>query len=110
MRSRTLTIRLIEKRLFTTLIVALFILGGFYSYLLVSSVVNVIVREEAEQEIAQLNSTLSDMEFAYIKQQDTIDLTRAHSLGFTDATEKLFVSRRSVLGQNLTLDGDSRTR
>jgi len=104
MRARTLTIRLIEKRLFLALFSALFVLGALYSYFLVSSIVNVVIREETEHQIAILNSKLSDMEFSYIERQNGIDISLAQSLGFVGVKEKQFVTRRSALSQSLTLD------
>lgn len=99
---RTLTFKYFEKRLFAAFAVVLLALGALYSYFLVSSIVNVIVREETEHHIAALGSELGDIEYAYIKRQDTIDMALARSLGFRDIESKQFVTRRGVLGQSLT--------
>jgi uncharacterized membrane protein YjgN (DUF898 family) len=107
MHSRTLTFKLFEKRLVAMFIVASLIFGVSYSYFLVSSIVNVIVREEAEHDIAVLGSQLSEIEYAYIKRQDAINIGLARSLGFTALEKKHFVTRRGVLGQSRTFGDEN---
>lgn len=108
MRSRSITFKIVEKRLFVAFAAALLILATLYGYFLVSSIVNVIVREEAEQKTVALSSELSNVEYAYIERQNAITIAFAHSLGFTNIKDKQFVTRQSVLGRGLTFGDDIR--
>lgn len=83
--------------LFLTLCVML----GSYAYLINKTVLNVVAREKAEDQIASLNSKVGDMEFKEMSLRNTLTLDLAHSLGFSDATTINFVNR-STPAKNLS--------
>ena len=69
-----------------------------------SSIINGLVREETEQEIALANSHLSELEFEYLTKKNTITLEMARDMGFTAIIDKSFVTRKSLLGKGLTFN------
>lgn len=95
MKTKSLQINIFEKRAFTALIAMIFMLMGFYGYFISKSIVNVIVREEFNNEIVRVNSAISELEFKYIAHKSTINREYAKVVGFTDLTEKKFVARKS---------------
>ena len=95
MRSKTLQINIFEKRAFTALIVLVFILLGFYGYFISKSIVNVIVREEINNDIVAVSSAISELEFKYIAHKNTINKEYAKTAGFTGLASKTFVARKS---------------
>lgn len=103
MRRKALTLKNIEKRAFTVLVLLVMILGVLYGYLISTSIVNVIVREEAEAEMALLGSRLSELELTYISRKNIIDQEHAHILGYTELAQKEFVIRHGSRSRGLTL-------
>lgn len=95
MRSKTLQINIFEKKAFTALITMIFILLGFYGYFISKSIVNVIVREEINNDIVVVNSILSELEFEYIAHKNTINKEFANRAGFKDIIGKTFVTRKT---------------
>jgi hypothetical protein len=103
LRNITAAIKGSEKQLFTALFSILVVLLTLYGYFISMSIIDVLVREEIEQEMVALSSVLSDLEFEYITQQEHIDATLADQFGLVKIDEKHFVTRRSVLSQMITL-------
>ena len=95
MKTKTLQINIFEKRAFTALIAIVFILLGFYGYFISKSIVNVIVREEINNDVVAVSSNISELEFEYIAHKNTINKEFAKSAGFKDLAEKNFVARKS---------------
>lgn len=88
-------INIFEKRAFVTLIAIIFILLGFYGYFISKSIVNVIVREEINNDIVAVSSAISELEFQYIAHKNTINKEFAKASGFQNIIEKTFVARKS---------------
>lgn len=101
-RSNTAILSL-KRRIFWVLVVSIAALLFLYGYFVSYSIVNVVLREEVEQELTQVTTRLSDLEFQYLSKRDTINIALAYSLGFQDISQKQFIYRRSLLSQNLTL-------
>lgn len=95
---------LFERRFFIVLIFSIFILSGLYIFFVSSSIINVLVREEIELEMAKLHSQLGEVESTYITQKDAISIELAHSLGFTDVSKKTFITRKTLSSIELTLN------
>ena len=76
-------------------LVALFVTFGMYIYLVNKTVFNVVARQNAERQIADLNSKVSDMEFKSMALKDTVTLEKAHELGFTEVTAINFVTPKA---------------
>jgi len=95
---------IIERRtLFWAALSLVLMLVSLYVYFIGSSIVNVLVRKEINQEIAATNSRISDLESQYLAQQNAINLAYARSLGFEDIENKQFVSSEQVLGKGLSV-------
>ena len=107
MKNKTVALILtFQKRLFTILIFSIVLLLSMYGFFVSKSIVNALVREELQNEIATVSSTIGDLESQYIVLKNAVDIEFAYSLGFTDVVEKKFVTRRSVLGKQLTVNNE----
>jgi len=95
MKTKTLQINIFEKRVLTALVVLVFILVGFYGYFISKSIVNVIVREEINNDVVVVSSAISELEFEYIAHKNTINKEFANKAGFTKLASKRFVARKS---------------
>jgi hypothetical protein len=104
-KSNITTIAL-QRRIFWTFGVCILILFSFYGYFVSKSITNILLREEVEQEILIVNSNIGELEFAYLKQKDTVSLSFAYDNGFQDIKGKEFVARKSVLSERLTLNNE----
>lgn len=82
------------------------LLAGLYGYFVSKSIINIIIREEIEQDLARVNAHMSSLEFDYIKKKNTINLELAYEMGFMDVQNKKFVTRKSLLGKRLTVSDE----
>ncbi|MFC1730668.1 hypothetical protein ACFL6I_10075 [candidate division KSB1 bacterium] len=92
----------IERQLCIGFMVLLIALSSFYVYFVGKSIVNVVVREEVELQIAEVNSGLSELELNYITKKDIINMTFASERGFKSISNKTFVNRGTLVGRSLT--------
>jgi hypothetical protein len=102
-RSRT-AINGFEKRAFSLLVIAIFILVALYGYFISMSIVHVLVREEVENSIASISSAIGEFESQYIVNKEAITIENAYSLGFKNLRKKTFVERRTSQGGRLTFN------
>lgn len=98
----------LQKRIFWSIIVVILFLFSLYGYFVSKSIINVLLREEVEQEILATNSNISEFEFAYLNKKDTVNLSFAYAQGFKDIRSKEFVARKSVFSERLTLNNELR--
>lgn len=84
-----------EKNIFWALSAILFLFIGFYIYFINATVHNVVLRQDLESEASQLTLMIGNQEFEYITKRNNITLALAHSMGFKDSNEKVFVSKKS---------------
>ena len=96
----------LQKRIFWSLIVAILGLFALYGYFVSTSITNVLLREEVEENILAVNSEISQLEFIYLDQKNTVTLEFAYEMGFIDINDKEFVSRKSLLSRELTLNNE----
>ena len=96
----------IEKKLFLILAVSFFFSLGLYGYFVGKSIINIVVREEIEFQIAEVNSTLSGVELEYLSQKDTINLLFAKEQGFKSVSKKSFVNRSILVGRSLSQNNE----
>ena len=101
-----ITTLVLQKRIFWSIAVAILILFTFYGYFVSKSIANILLREEAEQQILLVNSNIGELEFKYLNQKNTITLGFAYENGFYDIGGKEFVARKSVLSKRLTLNNE----
>jgi len=106
MRQKVLNIRNIERYMVTFLTGILVVFAVLYGYFVSTSIVNVIVRQEIEQEIATLNGAMSSFESDYLTHKENVDIEYAYMLGFTDIHNKQFVTRKSLLSQGLSINDE----
>ena len=104
-RAHKSTTHVLEKRIFWCLAFISITLVGMYAVLISKSIVNVIVREEIEENIIHTNTKIGQLEFEYIRQKDMVTIALAESLGFSDVVEQHFVKRVSTLSARLTQRG-----
>lgn len=104
-RSKT-TACVLERRVFWIFISIIIVLFGLYGYFVSKSIINVIIREETEQDLARAGAHISSLEYDYIKQKNTINLELAYEMGFRDAKSKKFVTRKTLLGKRLTVSDE----
>lgn len=97
-----------NRKIFWSLIALLFVAFGLYGYFISKSIINVLVREEIEQEIISVNSDISDLEFAYLNKKNTISLNFAYAQGFSNVLSKEFVERKSFASNVLTFNNGTR--
>lgn len=74
-----------------------------YMYFLSSSIVSVVVRKEAMQEISMLRTQISALETTYIEAQHQLSSDIAQLSGFVPVEKKVFIDRTP---QSLALSGD----
>lgn len=79
--------------MFFVLATLLVIIFAVYVYLINKTVMNVVAREQTEQDIAQLSGTLGELEFKYITLKNIITLDLAYERGFQETSPKAFISR-----------------
>lgn len=85
------------------LILVLAALAVLYIYFLCSSIRNVVLREELEQGIASLSSSIGELEAHYFTLQSAVDKETAHRLGMVDIESKIYAPRFSAQS-NVTLN------
>ncbi|MEX0917289.1 MAG: hypothetical protein WDZ90_02095 [Candidatus Paceibacterota bacterium] len=89
--TKTLTNK-IEERLFWAFLGLFLVMLGLYFYFISASIVNVLIREEAEIDIARVGSGLSTIETAYLAKKNIIDADYAQTLGFHLDAKAYFVT------------------
>lgn len=100
--NKKLNINSVERKMFWFLFVALMILSGSYGYLVNKTILNIVDRETIEENIIALNSKISESEFEYIALKNQVNIDYAYSVGFNDAKNMKFASRK-LPSQSLSL-------
>ena len=97
------TINHLERKLFWVFSVLLLMASIFYAYLVNQTVLNVVVKENFDEQILSLNSKVGELESKYISVKNQINLDYAHSVGFVEAKNLKFASRK-LSTQSLSLN------
>ena len=84
-----------EKTIFWSLLGILFLLAGFYMYLINATVYNIVIRQNLESEASSLTLSIGSQEFEYMTKRNTVTLALAYSLGFKEAKVKSYISAKS---------------
>lgn len=66
-------------------------LGALYAAFLNQTVMHIVERKNFEKEIAEINTQLGMHEFEYLTSKDSISLTLATSLGYTEDLDPVYV-------------------
>ncbi len=81
-----------EKNIFWTLVGILLLCAAFYMYSVTTTIHNTVALQNLENQASQMTYSISSEESQYIALRNTITLSYAYSLGFTDVSEKNFIS------------------
>lgn len=82
-----------DKLLFTLALSLLVALFSLYIYFVSASVVHVVMRQEAEHDIAGLHSEISRLEAEYILAQHDVSDDIATLSGYVASDDKIFIHR-----------------
>lgn len=91
-----------QKILFYVSLVLLVCFAILYAFFVNETVTNIVERKEVQTQITELNSELSELEFAYIKHQNSITLDYAHKIGFIEVEPTQYVVKGET-GPTLSL-------
>jgi hypothetical protein len=75
--------------LLLTLVAGIFV----YMYLLTMSVVHVVIRKETTQTVQALETEIASLETKFMLAQHVVSTAIVENQGFTQTSEKIFVSR-----------------
>lgn len=83
-----------SRKIFTTFLgVAVFLCIVLYMYLLTMSVVHVVMRKEATQNLRALETEIAALETDYMLAQHIVSTAVVNNQEYTETSEKIFVSR-----------------
>ena len=85
----------ISTRLLHALLTSLLLLAVFYVFLLGSMVYNIVERKSLEADARNIGNEVRDLELSYLALSNSIDLTFAHSIGFSESKPK-YVTRKAL--------------
>jgi len=78
---------------------------SIFSYIVLvnKTVLNAVAKEKTENEIASLNSALSEKEFEYIAAKGKVTMDLAHAKGFVSASQKTSFATLAKPAQNVAV-------
>ncbi|OGD67910.1 hypothetical protein A3I18_02210 [Candidatus Campbellbacteria bacterium RIFCSPLOWO2_02_FULL_35_11] len=100
--AETINMKNTVRLIFWSVVSLLVLFSIMYAFFVKQTVINIVERENFENEIAVLNSEVSGLEFKYIALKNEVDMDYAHSVGFVDVKNMKFASRK-LPAQNLSL-------
>ena len=86
-------INISTKALFFMLATVLVFVFASYVYLVNKTIMNVVARESAVQEAAELSGTVGELEFEYMAHKNSVTLDIAYAQGFKDTSPTRFLAR-----------------
>jgi hypothetical protein len=86
-----------QRDIFWATVVTFFVLMALYVGFLSSSIVNVSVRQNTNDEIVALRSKVASLEFQYVSLQNTITTDTAISKGYVTSAPVAYVTKESRL-------------
>lgn len=104
MKQKLITYKYLHRMLIPVLGFMLILLAFLYVYFLSKSVLNVVIREEIEAEIASHSSAIGELEFEYLTLKNAVDIAQAEALGLVPLASKQYVARHSLQDRALTLN------
>jgi uncharacterized SAM-binding protein YcdF (DUF218 family) len=96
MNAAVVTTRILfpSRKFITTILgVILFAFIVLYMYLLSVSVVHVVMRKEAVQDLRALESEIAELETAFMLAQHVVSVAIIDNQQYTETSEKIFVNR-----------------
>ncbi len=106
MITKSLQLNNLSQKLFWFLVVLIVLLSIAYVYFVNSSIINVALRDDHEEEISVVQTQITSLVTEYLALSSLIDFDQAVLLGFAEAKDKNdFVARQSgsitlTLGHN----------
>ncbi len=98
MTEKVLKITKNQKTVFFVAFFSLLFVLASYLFFVSQIAFNVSERSVIENELSVLGAEISGLEYEYINMRNSVDLEFAYSLGFENASELQYITRRS-LGQ-----------
>jgi hypothetical protein len=103
-KNRIDTIEYREKQIFWSLFSIFFVLLFSYGFLINSTVMNAVSKQQMQKEMITLNSDLNSMEFEYLSLKNKITIDYANSLGFVTVSYDKFASISSSDKMSLSIN------
>ncbi len=85
-----------KERIFSLLIISIFICGSYYAYIVHSTILNVVEKEKIVKDIRERSTRVGELETAYFKTKSQINIELAHAKGFKDTDVSNFISKKSL--------------
>jgi len=103
MKTKTLTLTYTySKILFWISVMSIVLLALAYMFFVNETVRSVVLRQQLEKQVSSLDSTIATLEFEYVSQSHSIDLVLATALGFNEARNPTFVSKKQAVSFGTT--------
>lgn len=96
-----------EKKIFWILFTVFVFLVVYYGFLVGSSVINAVNKQQTDKKITMLSSEINSMESEYIKLKNSITMDKAFSLGFVSLKKSNFAAVSSVSSLSLSASGNN---
>lgn len=85
-----------REKIFTILVIGIFLCASYYAYIIHSTIVNVVEREKITNIIHEKLTKVSELESIYFSTKEKINIELAHSKGFEDTDVSTFISKKSL--------------
>jgi hypothetical protein len=98
MKARTITYTQFgyQRRVFWALVIAAFFSIAVYMYGISMSIVNVVIREQFDQQASKIDSHVAVLEAEYLQKKEALSLASAEASGFSLLSNKEYVTRGSL--------------
>ena len=84
-----------EKRIIVGVLIGILGMVFLYGLFVKQTISYVVERRTLDKEVGLLASDISELEARYLERGEAVTLVRAYELGFTEATNELYISRNS---------------
>jgi len=98
------SIDLREKQIFWSLFSVFFVLLFVYGYLVNTTILNAVAKQNMQSEMISLNSNLNTLEFQYLNLKNKITIDYAKSLGFVAVSYDKFAQISSSESKSLSIN------
>ena len=106
MTTKSLYLNNLELKLFWFLLLSISLVSFFYIYLINSSIINLALREDYEEEMSYLETEVTDLVSEYMSLANQVDYEQALAFGFTDDASQITFAVRGEPAVILTLGTD----
>lgn len=106
MTSKSLHLNNLEHKLFWLLLVMISLVSFFYIYLINSSIINLALREDYEEEMSYTQTEVTDLVSEYMSLTNQLDYEQVLAFGFVDDASQVTFAVRGEPAVILTLGTD----